>query len=117
MGLIMTTYPNAKVAALLDGQISIDSSWTEADFRELGMAALDQGGVSAKDQDAIEKLISKCADCFSIEPATVNPEHDDEPRCVSCARDKERRIERLRGGEPDREHIAAMREHHLGGGR
>jgi hypothetical protein len=56
-----------------------------------------------------------CADCF--EPAELRSDCDDVPRCRACDREEERRIERLRGGEPDREHISAMRAEHFGEGR
>jgi hypothetical protein len=60
-----------------------------------------------------EQAGTGCADCYA--EATVKSE-DGEDRCAECDRDEERRIERLRGGEPDREHIAAMRAEHFGEG-
>jgi hypothetical protein len=55
------SYGNWRVDALLAGQTSIDSTWTETDFLELAMAALDQGGVSAMTQATIAKLVSDAA--------------------------------------------------------
>lgn len=49
-------YP-PKIHALVYGQISIGSDFTERDWLELALAALDQGGVSAQTQDAIAALI------------------------------------------------------------
>jgi hypothetical protein len=59
-----------KVTALIEGHISIDGTWTEADFLELAIAALDQAGVSAKLQQRVHQLaldevgeLDVCADC------------------------------------------------------
>lgn len=40
------TYGNWKVATLIAGQSSIDSTWTEADFAALALACLDQAGLT-----------------------------------------------------------------------
>lgn len=49
---------SVKIDALLDGHISIDSSWTEADFYALAMAALDQAGISTDMQKRIGALMA-----------------------------------------------------------
>lgn len=46
-----------KVAALLAGHVSVDSTWTALDFAALSLAAADQAGVSAKDQAAIAEIL------------------------------------------------------------
>lgn len=51
-------YPNWKVEALISGQSSIDSTWTEQDFADLAMAALDQAGVDKDDQDQVSLALS-----------------------------------------------------------
>lgn len=48
-----------KVDALLAGHTSIDSSWAAADFLDLALAALDQGGVSAEMQERIAGLVKE----------------------------------------------------------
>ena len=50
-------YSNAKIDALVSGQISIGGDMTQADWRDLAMAALDQGGMSAADQDKVQALL------------------------------------------------------------
>lgn len=106
-----------KIDMIVDGMIAIKAGdMTEKDWRDLAMAALDQGGMSVADQATVRALfpVGECVDCMSTDEAHVNPDHDDEKRCGSCAADKERQVERLRGGDPDREHIAAMRQRHYG---
>ena len=51
------SYPNLKVSALLAGQISIDSSWTEDDFAELALAAADQASAGPRDLDAMARML------------------------------------------------------------
>ncbi len=54
------SYPNPKVDALLTGTISLSpGTFTERDFLDLALAALDQAGVSASLQRRINEL---CAD-------------------------------------------------------
>lgn len=53
----MKGYPNTKVDALIAGQISIDSSWSERDFADLALAAADQAGCSVGDQLYIEGIL------------------------------------------------------------
>jgi hypothetical protein len=71
---------------------------------------------TASQDEAVDRAaaLTVCLDCTA--PASVTSE-DGSPRCTSCDRDEENRIEHLRGGEPDREAIAAMRERQFGEGR
>lgn len=46
-----------KVLALLAGHTSVDSTWTEADFAALSLAAADQAGASLVQQEAISLLL------------------------------------------------------------
>lgn len=56
----MSTYPNPKVEALLNGQISIASgTFTPNDFLDLALAALDQGGLPASAQAALAHVIDE----------------------------------------------------------
>jgi len=50
-------YPNAKVDAIIYGQISIGGDMTPADWRDLAMAALDQSGMSVADQRKVAALL------------------------------------------------------------
>jgi len=50
-------YRSLKVAALLDGHISIDSTWTKDDFAALSVAAADQAGVSVHEQTQIATIV------------------------------------------------------------
>jgi hypothetical protein len=76
--------------------------WTEADFRALGLAALDQGGVSANAQARIAKIIGACVDC-QLEAAAVND------RCEPCAEQyDDDRLEMARDMAIDR-HIDELR--------
>jgi hypothetical protein len=47
-----------KARAVIDGHASIDSSWTEQDFAELAIAAADQAGLSARDQEWLRAMLS-----------------------------------------------------------
>src|SRR5689334_13085817 len=53
-------YDNTKVQALLDGHISVDSSWTAADFAALAVAAADQAGATVEQQEAISAELPDC---------------------------------------------------------
>lgn len=46
-----------RVIAVLAGHTSIDSSWTEADFAALALAAADQAGATLVQQEAISLLL------------------------------------------------------------
>ena len=50
-------YRSLKVAALLDGHISIDSTWTKDDFAALSVAAADQAGASVREQTQIAAIV------------------------------------------------------------
>lgn len=93
----MTT--ESKISALLDAA----SGWTEAEFRALAMAALDQAGATVARQKKIAALIGVCIDC-----QLADAEYNDrcEPCCeaydadrLELARDMEidRRIDEARG--------------------
>ena len=51
-------YLNIKVQALLDGAISVDSSWTRDDFAALSVAAADQAGCSIREQMRIAAIVA-----------------------------------------------------------
>lgn len=75
----MKTYPNVKVDALINGHISIEpSQWTEDDFLALAIAALDQGGVSARGQVRVAALIAQDTrrECVSPPPDEPRPPLD-----------------------------------------
>lgn len=46
-----------KVSALLAGETSIDSTWTESDFAELAIAAADRSNLSMRDQDRVAAMV------------------------------------------------------------
>ena len=69
------TYSNAKVAALIDGQISLSGFSTE-DFADLALAALDQAGLDRKDQNTVSKLLAE----YDLESAAAYQERTGEPR-------------------------------------
>jgi len=50
-------YRSLKVAALIDGHISIDSAWTKDDFAALSVAAADQAGASVREQTQIAAIV------------------------------------------------------------
>ena len=50
-------YRSIKVAALIDGHISIDSTWTKDDFAALSVAAADQAGASVREQTQIAAIV------------------------------------------------------------
>jgi hypothetical protein len=78
----------------IDTILASATGWTEAEF--LAMAALDQAGVSAKNQHAISKLLDVCVDCQEV-PAIVNS------RCEPCAEQyDDDRLELARDAEIDR---------------
>jgi hypothetical protein len=52
--------------------------WSEAEYRALAMAALNQAGVSPTKQKRIAALIGVCIDC-----QLADAEHND--RCLECA--------------------------------
>lgn len=59
MSVDSNSYGNAKVDALLAGHISISGgTFTERDFVQLALAALDQAGVSVKLQRHINELVA-----------------------------------------------------------
>lgn len=52
-------YPNPKVDALITGTISLSpGTFTERDFVELALAALDQAGVSVSLQRRVNELVA-----------------------------------------------------------
>ena len=51
-------YLNLKVQALLDGAISVDSSWTREDFAALSVAAADHAGCSIREQMRIAAIVA-----------------------------------------------------------
>lgn len=59
-----TSYPNARVNEALDQLQAL--SLTEADFLDLAMACLDQGGLSARGQDVVRQAIG-------MDPARTEP--------------------------------------------
>jgi hypothetical protein len=80
----------------IDTILASATGWTEAEFLALAMAALDQAGVSAKNQHAISKLLDVCVDCQEV-PAIVNS------RCEPCAEQyDDDRLELARDAEIDR---------------
>lgn len=50
-------YRSLKVAALLDGHTSINSTWTKDDFAALSVAAADQAGASVREQTQIAAIV------------------------------------------------------------
>ena len=56
--LIQNIYRSVKIAALLDGHTSIDSTWTKDDFAALSVAAADQAGASVREQTQIAAIVS-----------------------------------------------------------
>ncbi len=80
-GVVMRSKPDytAKVDALLDGHISIDSSWTTSDFAELAIAAADQAGLSAKEQSKLRDLLApdECSGCGASEQSECTCGHDE----------------------------------------
>jgi hypothetical protein len=95
----------AKKPASIEDRISsaLPIGWTESDYLALAMAALDQGGVSAKSQAKIAELVGICVDCRL---ATAEYSDRCEPCCelhdadrLKLARDIEidRRIDERRG--------------------
>jgi len=57
MGRSGNSYGNIKVAALIDGHTSIDSTWTQDDFAALSVAAADQAGASVREQMQIASIV------------------------------------------------------------
>lgn len=53
-----TPYLNLRVQALIDGAISVDSSWTRDDFAALAVAAADQAGCSIREQMRIAAIVA-----------------------------------------------------------
>lgn len=102
------SYPNAKVAALIDGHISI-SNFTERDYLDLAMAALDQGGMSAADQARVVAMLPAPECCLH-------------PDCEEDAGHKGRHTFHCDDGscceprELDAEYVAELRERHFGEG-
>lgn len=52
-----STYTNVRVQALLDGHTSIDGTWTEDDYLQLALAAIDQAGVSLQLQRRVNEWV------------------------------------------------------------
>jgi hypothetical protein len=53
----MTDYPNPKVSDLIY-RSPATAGFTPQDWRDLAMAALDQGGVGPREYEAVEKLLA-----------------------------------------------------------
>jgi hypothetical protein len=53
----MNDYPNPKVTALVYHS-DATAGFTPQDWRDLAMAALDQGGVALREYAAVEKLLA-----------------------------------------------------------
>jgi hypothetical protein len=73
---------SAKVEALLDVEAN---GWTEREFLDLAIAALDQAGVSATTQRKVRALLPGVCDCDHL--------CDDDGVCRACVADIEQRCD------------------------
>lgn len=58
----VNSYSSLKVAALLNGHISIDGAWTPADFAALALAAADRAGASLSAQTQLATILGIVAE-------------------------------------------------------
>lgn len=85
----MTDYPNPRVRALLDA--AAGWKFTTSDFAALCLAAADQAGATAEQQQKIAELLGLCPDCRA--------EFDDLAECA-CPDNESESAYLARTGEP-----------------